>query len=343
MLRKTALNQSIHPTGDILMAQRYFKFVISTLFAGLLTISTASAERLSISTWGSPLHPQVAEFIPAFTEALKEKSDGEFRLRVFQGGEMVKQEFVPTAIPQGTVDISLTTMDTWSGRIPEVTILTTPLWNKTMDWTLENLIPGNPVFDYFNNKMQEQGAVLLSMFDIGPAVISSRQAIEVPDDLKGKSIRVYSRGAGLVIQELGGSPVTMGVGDVYSGLQRGTVDGAMGGLGGAVGLKHYEVTKHMLVQNGVIGTLVHGYVMNREKFDGMDPDLRKALLEAVAESRNAMQQYLIDIYTKQVGEVRQSGSNVVTIEQGSPEWKVWEDALAGFAENARKEYPAELV
>src|SRR5690606_1380735 len=209
MLRKTALNQSIHPTGDILMAQRYFKFVISTLFAGLLTISTASAERLSISTWGSPLHPQVAEFIPAFTEALKEKSDGEFRLRVFQGGEMVKQEIVPTAIPQGTVDISLTTMHTWSGRIPEVSILTTPLWNKSMQWTRDNLKPGNPIFDYFDTKFREQGAVVLALFDIGPAVVSTNFPLKVPADVKGKSVRVYARGAGQVIQELGGSPVTM--------------------------------------------------------------------------------------------------------------------------------------
>ncbi len=325
------------------MFKRHTLKLVAALFAATALVTTAHAERLSISTWGSPKHPQVSQFIPQFTQILEEKSGGKFRVRSFQGGEMVKQEFVPTAIPQGTVDISLTTMDTWSGRIPEVSILTTPLWNKSMQWTRDNLKPGNPIFDYFDTKFREQGAVVLALFDIGPAVVSTNFPLKVPADVKGKSVRVYSRGAGLVIQELGGSPVTMGVGDVYSALQRGTVDGAMGGLGGAVGLKHYEVTKHMLVQNGVIGTLVHGYVMNRDKFEGLDADLRKALLEAVAESRDAMQQYLIDIYAKQVDEVRQTGSNVITIEQGSAEWKVWEDALAGFAENARKEYPAEIV
>ncbi|AUN95598.1 TRAP transporter substrate-binding protein [Pseudazoarcus pumilus] len=325
------------------MFKRHTLKLAAALFAASALVTTAHAERLSISTWGSPKHPQVSQFIPQFEKKLEEKSGGKFRVRSFQGGEMVKQEFVPTAIPQGTVDISLTTMDTWSGRVPEVSILTTPLWNKSMQWTRDNLKPGDPIFDYFDAKFREQGAVVLALFDIGPAVVSTNFPLKTPDDMKGKSVRVYSRGAGQVIQELGGSPVTMGVGDVYSGLQRGTVDGAMGGLGGAVGLKHYEVTDHMLVQNGVIGTLVHGYVMNRDKFERMDPELRKALLEAVAESRDAMQQYLIDIYAKQVDEVRQSGSNVVTIEQNSAEWKVWEDALADFAENARQEYPAGLV
>lgn len=312
-------------------------------FAASAMIGSAHAERLSVSTWGSPMHPQVSQFVPQFVEKLNEKGGGKFRVRTFQGGEMVKQEFVPTAVPQGTVDISLTTMDTWSGRVPEVSILTTPLWDKSMQWTRDNLKPGHPVFEYYNAKFREQGAVILAMFDIGAPVVSTNFPLAMPSDLRGKSVRVYSRGAGLVVQDLGGSPVTMGVGDVYSGLQRGTIDGAMGGLGGAVGLKHYEVTRHMLVQNGVIGTLVHGYVMNRDKYDRMNPELRQALIESVAEARDAMQQYLIDVYDKQVQEVRDAGVNVVTLKHGSAEWKVWEDALAKFAEGARKEYPADIV
>jgi len=321
--------------------------VINKLAVALLAtsamIAPAQAERLSVSSWGSPMHPQVSQFVPQFVEKLNEKSGGKFRVRTFQGGEMVKQEFVPTAVPQGTVDISLTTMDTWSGRVPEVSILTTPLWNKSMEWTRDNLKPGNPVFEYFDAKFREQGVVVLALFDIGPAVVSTNFPLARPEDLRGKSVRVYSRGAGLVVQELGGSPVTMGVGDVYSGLQRGTIDGAMGGLGGAVGLKHYEVTRHMLVQNGVIGTLIHGYVMNRDKYERMDPKMREALVEAVAEARGAMQQHLIDVYDKQVQEVRDANVNVVTIEQDSAAWKVWEEALTSFAETARKSYPGDLV
>ncbi|MBA4743335.1 MAG: TRAP transporter substrate-binding protein DctP [Azoarcus sp.] len=325
------------------MFKRHTLKLAAALFTASALVTTAHAERLSISTWGSPKHPQVSQFIPQFEKKLEEKSGGKFRVRSFQGGEMVKQEFVPTAVPQGTVDISLTTMDTWSGRIPEVSILTTPLWNKAMQWTRDNLKPGNPIFDYYNAKFREQGAVILVMFDIGPPVLSTNFPVAEPKDMERKSVRVYSRGAGLVIQELGASPVTMGVGDVYSGLQRGTVDGAMGGLGGAVGLKHYEVTTNMFVQNGVIGTLVHAYVMNRDKYENMDPELRKALVAAAEEARDEMQQYLIDIYAKQVDEVRQSGSTVTVLEPGSAQWNAWENALAGFTEKARKDYPAELV
>jgi len=54
--------------------------------AGLTGISTAHAERLTISTWGSPKHYQVSQFVPKFEELLKQKSDGEIRARSFAGG-----------------------------------------------------------------------------------------------------------------------------------------------------------------------------------------------------------------------------------------------------------------
>ncbi|MCB1757575.1 MAG: TRAP transporter substrate-binding protein [Gammaproteobacteria bacterium] len=301
------------------------------------------AERLSISSWGSPKHYQVSEFIPRFEEALKEKSGGEIRTKTFAGGEMVKQQFVATAVPQGTIDISLTTMDNWSGRVPEVSILTTPLWDKSMAWTRDNLNPGNPIFDYFDNKFREQGAIILALFDIGPPVLSANFDVNGPQDLEGKAIRVYSKGSGLVMQALGASPTIMGVGDVYSGLQRGTVDGALGGLGGAVGLKHYEVTKTMFVQNGALGTLIHGYVMNKKKFDSLSPELQKAVLESAQEARDYMQQFAIDKLSSLLDEVRKSGNTVTVLQPDTDLWNSFADKLKPLAEEARETYPAELV
>ena len=318
---------------------------MSGMMAGLLGGATAAgaAERLSISTWGSPQHYQVTEFVPLFEKLLDEKSDGEIRTRSFSGGEMVKQQFVATAIPQGTVDISLTTLDNWSGQIADVGILTTPLWDKSMEWTRDNLKQGTPIFDYYDAKLREEGAVLLAMFDIGPPVMSVNFELNGPEDLEGKAIRVYSKGSGEVIQELGGSPTIMSVGDVYSGLQRGTVDGAMGGLGGAVGLKHYEVTDAMFVPNGVLGTLIHAYVMNEEKFESLSPELQQVVLDAAEEARDVMQQAAIDKLDGLLDEVREAGKPVSIVQPGDDVWKAFQDKLEPLAERARSTYSPEIV
>lgn len=313
--------------------------------AGLLAAAPASAKtyRLSLSSWGSPKHPQVTQFVPQFTKMVTKKSDGRIRFRVFEGGEMVKEEFVATAVPQDTVDISLTVLDTWAGRIPDVSITTSPLWTKSMEETRDQLLPGHPIFDYFDKQLRSQGAVLLSIFDIGPAVVTTTFKLEKPSDLRGKSLRVYSKGAGRVIQALGGSPVTMGVGDVYSALQRGTVDGAMGGLQGTVGLKYYEVGKELFVPNGALGTLIHAYVMNKEKFESLPPDLQKIITESATAARNHMQQYIIDKYGAFIQVVADHGVPVKQLHKGTPEWGEWQKALSGLAQEAEKTYPAPLV
>lgn len=323
---------------------RFFRTAsLALVLAGISGMSTAHAERLTISTWGSPAHYQVSQFVPKFEELLEEKSDGNIRTRSFAGGEMVKQQFVTTAIPQGTIDISLTTMDNWSGHIPEVSILTSPLWTKSMQWTRDNLKPGNSIFDYFDGKLRDQGAILLAMFDIGPPVISATFPINGPSNFEGKSVRVYSKGAGEVIHALDASPTIMGVGDVYSGLQRGTVDAAMGGLGGAVGLKHYEVTNFLLDQNGVLGTLIHAYVMNKEKFESLSLESQEAVMEAAQEARDSMQQFAIDEESRLLDVIRDHGNEIASLERDSEEWEIWENALEPFTQKSQEQYPAELV
>lgn len=325
------------------MITRLLCAAIAALFVASIGSNAAQAQRLSISTWGSPKHYQVEEFVPLFEKLLKEKSGGKIRTKSFAGGEMVKQQFVATAVPQGTVDISLTTLDNWSGRVPDVSILTTPLWTKSMAWTLENLKPGHPIFDYFDGKLKKEGAVMLTMFDIGPPVVSTNFKVDGPEDMQGKSIRVYSKGAGLVMQALGAAPTIMGVGDVYSGLQRGTVDGALGGLGGAVGLKHYEVTKHMLVPNGALGTLIHAYVMNKEKFESFPPETQKIVMDAAAEARDHMQRFAIEKQKALIDLVRDHGNTITVVEPGSELWKAFEAKLEPLAAEARKAYSPEIV
>lgn len=299
--------------------------------------------RLSLSTWGSPQHPQVTEFVDRFVQGVEEKTDGEVTFRVFSGGEMVNQQFVHTAVPQGTVDISLSTLDTWSGRIPEVSITVSPLWPYTMQMARDNFLPGEPIFEHFNDRLKENGAILLTMFDIGSPVLSSRDKIVQPEDIVGKTIRTYSKGASELLQAVDASPVTMGVGDVYSALQRGAVDGALGGIQGAVGLKHFEVTNYVMVPNGLFGTLVHGYVMNKEKWDSLSPEIQAAVQEAATEARNHSQDFMLESYGEFVQVFRDNGLEVTPVEPGSDLWNEWQAALGELAERDRERYPEELV
>ncbi len=323
------------------MKMRWMAFAAAALWFAAL--AAPAAETLSLGTWGTSSHPQVKEFTKRFMQEVEQESHGAIKFKYFPDGEIVKQNFVPNAVPSGTVDISLATLDSWAGRVPEVSVTTLPFWPLSMKDTREKMVPGNPLFDWFDRALQKTGVKVLCIFDIGPPVVSTRFALHVPGDLRGKKIRATSKGHAELLQALGAAPVVLSVGDVYQALQRGTVDGAVGGLQGMVGLKHYEVAKFLMASNGVLGTYIHGYVMNLKRFEALPGPQQAIIMKAAANARNAAQDAMIDGYGKYLKVAQDKGMTLFDLTKGTPEWDEWQAAEAGFTEKEKQKLAPELL
>ncbi len=318
-----------------------FAVMVLALAGG--SAAAAQSYTLTLSTWGTPNHPQVRVFVPRFMELAEKESGGRLKFKYFPNGMMVKEAFVDTALPSGTVDISLTTMDNWAGRAPAVGVTTTPLWPYTMAQDKAELEPGKPLFRYFDSLLEKSNTRILALFDIGPAVLSTGFPLRTPAEIKGRVIRAVSKGSAEVLRALGASPVVLSVGDVYSALQRHTIDGAFSGLGAAAGLKYYEVSKYLMGTNGLTGAFINGYVMNLAKFNSLPQDLQKVLLDAAAKARDETQDALIKAYGEDLKKIAGHGVEVYVPQPGSKEWSAWQSALAGFKAQSEKSYPPELV
>jgi TRAP-type transport system periplasmic protein len=77
-----------------------------------------------------------------------------------------------------------------------------------------------------------------------PARILSRLPIRRLDDLKGKLIRAAGKYAAEQLKVLGVSPVTLTPADIYTAIQKGTVDGALGPYEMLVGYTLVDVAKY---------------------------------------------------------------------------------------------------
>lgn len=313
------------------------------LIAAHIPVSAADVYTLSLATWGSSKHPQVAMFTKNFMEMVVRNSHGRIKFKYFPDNQMVRQTFVPMAIPTDTVDIALTTLETWAGRNQDVTITMTPLWTVSQTTTCEELVPGRPLFDYFNASLQKSNTRLLALFDIGPPVISTTFPLARPEDMKGRMIRVPSRASAEIMRALGASPAVMSVGDVYAALKLNTVDGAVGGLQGYVGLKHYEVTQYALATNGIMGTFIHGYVMNNEKFNSLPPDLQQVLQDAATAARNEVAAKLTKTYPDYLKTAEKHDVKVTGLFPGTPAYMVWDAFVRELREQNRKEFNPQLV
>jgi len=318
------------------------------LFVALLGFAVAGARAsetytLTLATWGAPSHPHESLFAKQFIDLVEKNSNGQIKFKYFSRGTMVKQGTVPDALIRDSVDIALTIIDSWAGRHKDVSVTATPLWTLSMEQDARELAPGRPLYEHFRKLLAKDGVELLYLFDIGPTVIVSKDPIRNPADIHGKVIRSLSKGSAQVLQALGASPIVLNVGDVYSALQRGTIDGAMNGIQGSVGLKYSEVVGNVLVPNGVMGTLISGYAMNRKKLMSLPPPLRDVVTKAAIEVGSAAQQKMVSGYFDYLKELEKAGMKSVVLQRNTKEWDAWSAALEPMRKSSEKDYSPEVM
>lgn len=128
------------------------------------------------------------------------------------------------------------------------------------------------------SKLEDVGfKVLADNWAYGVRHILTTKPVETVDDLKGLQIRVptnqvQSKG----IAALGATPVGMSLGDVYTALQQGTIDGAENPLSTLYGRKHHEVAKYLILDGHVYSFT--SWVCSIDWFNSLTPEQQNLLL-----------------------------------------------------------------
>jgi len=129
-----------------------------------------------------------------------------------------------------------------------------------------------PALQKYQDKL---GGVVLGAYLWPAQMIFSRKPVRGPADLKGLKVRVYGTAQTELARGLGMEPVSIPFAEVYTALERGTVDAGFTGTYPGFALKWYEVTKYMVdINHGpVSGTLV----VSKRTWDKLSAE-RRALL-----------------------------------------------------------------
>lgn len=152
--------------------------------------------------------------------------------------------------------------------------------------------------------------------------------VKTVEDLKGLQIRVptnqiQTKG----FEVLGATPVGMSLGDVYTALQQGTIDGGENPLSTLYGRKHHEVAKYLILDGHVLNFT--NWICSSMWFDSLTEEQQKALVETGHEAgvyNNELQAQANDYYR---GLMEKEGVTVVVPD---------EEVLKGFREKAQDFY-----
>src|SRR5438093_4478171 len=126
------------------------------------------------------------------------------------------------------------------------------------------------------------GAVVLGSWPWAQQLLYSNRPVTSLADVKGMKIRVFSPAMAQFVRALGGEPVSLAYAEVYTALERKTVDGAITCSRCGWDTKWYEVTKHLvdLHMGTAVSTL---FVVSKKTWDKLPQDIRQVLAQVGSE------------------------------------------------------------
>src|SRR3989442_3042604 len=136
---------------------------------------------------------------------------------------------------------------------------------------------------FYTERFARQGLKLLSIHAWPSQQIFSTVPIRSVADWKGKKIRVYGADSANIARLLGAAPVNINFGEVYSALEKRTVDGAMTSATNAEPMKFFEVAKYLDYWY-LAGAAMEWLVAHQNASEAPPMDLPHAVLEALKET-----------------------------------------------------------
>jgi TRAP-type C4-dicarboxylate transport system substrate-binding protein len=123
-----------------------------------------------------------------------------------------------------------------------------------------------------------EGTKVIALWGAEDAGLMSRgKAIRSMDDVKGLRMRSPSAAQAKQLQYMGAVPIAAPITEVYQGLERGTMDGAMVPFTTILDFRLGEVGRGITISGPVFGRSVFLVAMNQKKYDSLPPEARAAI------------------------------------------------------------------
>ncbi|HCZ17531.1 MAG TPA: TRAP transporter substrate-binding protein [Accumulibacter sp.] len=161
-------------------------------------------------------------------------------------------------------------------------------------------------------KLEPKGVTGLAYWDNGFKSFSANTPIMMPEDLKGKKLRIQSsKVLEAQMRALKAIPQVMAFSEVYQALQTGVVDGTENPISNLYTQKFFEVQKHLaLTDHGYLGYAV---IVNKKFWDGLPADVRGQLEAAMKESTEYANKIAKEQNDKDLESVKKTGKTAVHV------------------------------
>ena len=225
-------------------------FLAALLTALSLVATPALAEKTLRITLQLPIKHHLGQNLLDFKKEVETKTNGSLKIEIYPSAQLYKDKEVPQAVSSGAIEMGVASLTRFAGTIPAVDLFYVPFMFPDSEKVRKATEPGSPIRGPLDEAILKTGARPLWWQAFGGAIIlSKKEPIKLPEDMKGKKVRVFGKTLGEFVKAVGGVPVLMSGSKQFLAYQRGTVDAGMTGLTTIPSRKLYQVMDYVTLTN----------------------------------------------------------------------------------------------
>jgi TRAP-type C4-dicarboxylate transport system substrate-binding protein len=313
-------------------------FIASAFIAASLVATPALADVVKINAVTlAPKPVYINKPFKMFVDEVNTKFAGEVEIN-WRGGPEVMPPFKQAeGVRNGAVDMTYTSPSYYQGLVP-----TSGTMNLSYKTYAE--IAATNYHERMTELHAEKDLIFLGEIPATQLnfVIYMGEEVSSLEDLKGKRIRVFPTLLPIV-KALGAEPIVMGMGDIFTAMERGTIDGYM--QGPLAQAKQFEGLVKTVIFPGVYRA---GFpvLINKDTWGMMSTDLQQRLTTFLRDDFAPRMDYIWgDDITDNIAQMKAAGFNILELpadEAARYEQMAMDAAWAVTAANAGDEVAAEL-
>ena len=313
-------------------------FIASAFIAASLVATPALADVVKIDAVTlAPKPVYINKPFKMFVDEVNTKFAGEIEIN-WRGGPEVMPPFKQAeGVRNGSVDMTYTSPSYYQGLVP-----TSGTMNLSYKTYAE--IAATNYHERMTELHAEKDLIFLGEIPATQLnfVIYMGEEVSSLEDLKGKRIRVFPTLLPIV-KALGAEPIVMGMGDIFTAMERGTIDGYM--QGPLAQAKQFEGLVKTVIFPGVYRA---GFpvLINKDTWGMMSTDLQQRLTTFLRDDFAPRMDYIWgDDITDNIAQMKAAGFKILVLpadEAARYEQLAMDAAWAVTAENAGDEIAAEL-
>ena len=250
--------------------------VVITVIAAFSLVAYAAElklkpQTLKLSQFAPPQHYGPKILFPFLKESIEKATDGIIKVQIYPPQALAKAPEHFDALASGRADIALVTPGFTPGYFRLTTIGELPFaWGSALEG---NLVMNDLLSRGLLDKKLYTVAKVIMWAPTSDMVIWTKKPVSSVAGLRGLKLRVAGGSATSAVKAIGAVPIQMPLGDAYSALETGVIDGALFTFDAGVVWKVGEVCKFVL-DVGITRAII-GVLMNKKVWDSLPQETQK--------------------------------------------------------------------